>query len=350
MGAFSQFQNSNQFDLLSTARSQNPKYQILLIRFMPQLNIENEINNAQVQALWSGAFLSTKHFQEQFPMQQQSTYKNHRAWVRYITNQHELKLGLQKVYFGPAKILRSLQWFDQIQHDDITQFTAGVNGLLYRYYGEDNNTLWLWTWENNKALLGPLPLKATNLEPEWGGRYQSMLETGEYGVSIHRRKLEKNNRFMASLTEEIRLGFDMIWDLAFAGWIEVNLSYLKGEQNSPAQYTAVTMGLDYTLNWRQGIYLLLESQFTELNLHSGKKENWQTIFKSQYPLSFSENVGFLFLRGHSSEEYRVQMNYGVSFDQSLIELALGYDSSKNPLDLSKKTASNFASIVGQYNF
>ncbi|MEE9166115.1 MAG: hypothetical protein V3U24_01420, partial [Candidatus Neomarinimicrobiota bacterium] len=38
----------------------------------------------------------------------------YRLWLRYSTRRFESRLGLQKINFGPAKLLRSLMWFDRL--------------------------------------------------------------------------------------------------------------------------------------------------------------------------------------------------------------------------------------------
>ena len=42
----------------------------------------------------------------------------YRLKLRFATNQTETQIGLQKLNFGPAQLLRSLQWFDQVDPRD----------------------------------------------------------------------------------------------------------------------------------------------------------------------------------------------------------------------------------------
>ena len=60
----------------------------------------------------------------------QSDFKFYRYWLRYTTNQMEVRLGNQKINFGKAKLIRPLMWFDQIDPRDPVQFTEGVKALL----------------------------------------------------------------------------------------------------------------------------------------------------------------------------------------------------------------------------
>ncbi len=44
--------------------------------------------------------------------------KLYRLKLRYATAQTETRLGLQRLNFGPAQLLRSLKWFDQLDPRD----------------------------------------------------------------------------------------------------------------------------------------------------------------------------------------------------------------------------------------
>ena len=64
--------------------------------------------------------------------------------MRYSSDQFELRLGLQKINFGSASMLRPLMWFDQMDPRDPLHLTDGVWGLLARYYFLNNANIWLW--------------------------------------------------------------------------------------------------------------------------------------------------------------------------------------------------------------
>jgi len=38
----------------------------------------------------------------------------YRGWIRYSGSQFEARVGLQKINFGPAQLLRSLKWFARL--------------------------------------------------------------------------------------------------------------------------------------------------------------------------------------------------------------------------------------------
>ena len=73
----------------------------------------------------------------------------YRAWVRMTTDRFEARLGLQKIEFGSARILRPLMWFDRVDPNDPLQLTDGVTGLLLKYTFQNNAAVWGWGLTGN---------------------------------------------------------------------------------------------------------------------------------------------------------------------------------------------------------
>ena len=55
-----------------------------------------------------------------------------RGWVRFSSNKLNIRVGLQKINFGSASMLRPLMWFDEIDPRDPLQLTNGVYSALGR--------------------------------------------------------------------------------------------------------------------------------------------------------------------------------------------------------------------------
>lgn len=69
--------------------------------------------------------------------------KLYRLKLRYAAPRWEVQAGLQKINFGPAKLLRSLMWFDQIDPRDPLGVTSGIWGVSARYYTLNNTNFWV---------------------------------------------------------------------------------------------------------------------------------------------------------------------------------------------------------------
>jgi len=70
--------------------------------------------------------------------------KPYRAWLRYSAPRFEARLGLQKLNFGSATMLRPLQWFDRLDPRDPLALTDGVYAGLARYYFPNDANVWTW--------------------------------------------------------------------------------------------------------------------------------------------------------------------------------------------------------------
>jgi hypothetical protein len=90
----------------------------------------------------------------------------YRGWLRYSSPQLELRVGLQKINFGSARLIRPLQWFDNIDPTDPLKNTEGVSSLLLRYF-KHNSVLWLWVIHPEQSVDY---LNIRSVDPEFGGR------------------------------------------------------------------------------------------------------------------------------------------------------------------------------------
>ena len=82
-----------------------------------------------------------------------SNEEPYRLWLRYSSDQIEARLGLQKIAFGPAMVLRSLAWFDTIDPKDPTGQTDAVEAFRLRVFPTSSLALWLWSINNDQDTL-----------------------------------------------------------------------------------------------------------------------------------------------------------------------------------------------------
>ena len=251
------------------------------------------------------------------------TSKLYRSWIRYSTSQTELRMGLQKINFGPAQILRSLQWFDNINPHDPSKMTEGVKAILGRYYFINNANIWLWgIWgDQNETSFDRFFYEEDNLEI--GGRIQYPFEFCEAGVSIHHSPSD-----LLSFDTEIKYGLDLRWDMILGFWIESNLNiYKNSEQNSFSRL--LTLGTDYTFGIGNGIYCLLEHQyFSDL-----QEEIWEPTDKPRassvlvsYPLGMFDSIRSIFSYSWQSELINIFISYNRNYDYLSIYMNLFWNS------------------------
>ena len=150
--------------------------------------------------------------------------KPYRFWVRFATSQFQVRIGLQKINFGSAMLLRPLMWFDRIDPRDPLQITDGVYAILLRYYFLNNANIWLWGvyGQNQRKGMEVFPTKENS--GEYGGRIQVPLMNGEIATSYHHRDIDPTAMVLNAprFRSENRYALDGKWDLGVGLWFEAD--------------------------------------------------------------------------------------------------------------------------------
>ncbi|MEA3496848.1 MAG: hypothetical protein U9R42_12550 [Bacteroidota bacterium] len=293
------------------------------VRFIPTINIEKSLNE-KLKFDFEGSFNSTTfwfykdwEFQDNF-----DNIRPYRLWARLSSNQFELRVGLQKINFGTASILRPLMWFDQVDPRDPLQLTTGVNGILGRYYFKNNANIWIWTLYGNDNIKGWEVIESEKDKPEIGGRIQFPIPKGEAGVSIHHRTANLNS-FILDSTEhrmfpENKIGIDGKWDLGVGLWFELVVK--KNEITKiprPMLYEhSFTLGLDYTFGLGNGLNVLTEFFYLSQsdNLFASDKFAKFSSFSINYPLDLMNNIStIVFYNWNDQSLYRF-INFQRTYD------------------------------------
>lgn len=224
------------------------------------------------------------------------TLKPYRAWARYSSNQFELRLGLQKINFGSATLLRPLMWFDQIDPRDPLQLTDGVWGLLARYYFLNNANLWFWSlYGNEKARTWEIG-KSSNRLPEFGGRFQTPVPAGEAGISYHFRKVNTNGleSSIPSFDQvgENRIGLDGKWDVGVGLWFEGSWIHKDGDLGTYTNQEIMNVGTDYTFGIGNGLNVVVEQLLISYDRQAFGLSNPVSFTASSfsYPVGLIDNV------------------------------------------------------------
>ena len=187
----------------------------------------------------------------------------YRLWARLASPRVEFRVGLQKIAFGSASLLRPLQWFDELDPRDPLQLTDGVEAGLFRYTWLNNTNLSLWVLYGNDEVRGWDVVPSDPDEVEYGGRLQFPLFKGELGVSYHHRDLDPSAFLPVPLPDletppEQRVGLDGKWDVGIGLWFEG--AVIERETDLlPYRYRhMLTIGADYTFNLGTGLTALGE--------------------------------------------------------------------------------------------
>ena len=226
-----------------------------------------------------------------------SNIKPYRLWARFSSPQLEFRLGLQKINFGSASLLRPLMWFDQIDPRDPIQFTDGVWGALARYYFLNNANIWVWGLYGNQNPRGWELAKTAKNIPEFGGRIQYPLPNGEAGLSYHYRMADtrKLNGLVPPHQEasESRIGFDARFDLAVGCWIEASWTTNQKDLGAFTNQELFNAGVDYTFGIGNGLYAIFEQLLVSYGekAFSFSNNTSLSLLSLNYPIGLFDNLG-----------------------------------------------------------
>lgn len=215
----------------------------------------------------------------------------YRLKLRLATNQTETQLGLQKLNFGPAQLLRSLQWFDRVDPRDPLGLTDGVYALRFRYNALNNANLWLWGLYGNDKPKGTETLASAENVPEFGGRVQYPLLNGEFAATVHSREVDGSALQIANFREN-RFALDGRWEKTIGMWFETVLQQQRSDARPYEWTTLATLGADYTFGVGNGLYVVAEHA---VNVSSEEALGWDeeshnSAISLNYPIGFFDSV------------------------------------------------------------
>jgi hypothetical protein len=212
----------------------------------------------------------------------------YRFTFRYDTPIIQVRVGLQKINFGPARMLRVLQWFDQLDPRDPLALSPGVWAAMGRRYFANGMNLRIWTM----ADAPDIQRSYWGLTESWpwdvGGRLEYPVPAGTLGLTIH--SLDVSG---ASAIKENRFAGDIRLDAVVGLWSEMMFSRVEDPTWTMDTYS-VMAGIDYTFGFGNGIYTALE-MYTTYQGGAGDAMPWQVrtlAFTGNYTLGLSDGLTF----------------------------------------------------------
>jgi hypothetical protein len=233
------------------------------IRYIPKLNFSTETSaKGHFDMELSANIFGSAGLRPFDSLTATGNIKPYRAWIRYSSDQFELRLGLQKLNFGSASMLRPLMWFDQMDPRDPLQLTDGVWGILGRYYFLNNANIWLWGLYGNNERRGWEAVPINRKVPEFGGRLQLPFPGGEAAISYHHRIADTRDMGTTIIpfekVPEDRIGIDAKWDLKAGFWIESSFTHKSKNIGLLTNQLIMNAGIDYTFSAGNGLYAAFE--------------------------------------------------------------------------------------------
>jgi hypothetical protein len=257
------------------------------------------------------------------------TLKAYRLWMRYSADQFELRLGLQKINFGSASMLRPLMWFDRMDPRDPLHLTDGVWALLARYYFLNNANIWLWSLYGNDDPSGWEVVPSNKYIPEFGGRIQIPVPLGEAAFSYHHRTADNTgmpgfDQYWEKIPED-RFGFDAKWDLKTGFWLEGSWTRKQEDIGPLTNQEIFNAGIDYTFGIGNGLYMAYEHLLYSYDEKPFEFENMNSfsLLTATYPVNLFDKVSVIVYYNWTDNKIYNYFTWQKQFDKIMLYV-MGY--------------------------
>ncbi|NOZ47436.1 MAG: hypothetical protein GXO79_11735 [Chlorobi bacterium] len=314
------FDFSGQLPLWTTINPKEPVQIQTGVRYIPEFSFKKPIKKKYSfdGELSVNSYITSLYYNDSIQINEK--LKPYRIWIRFSTEQLEIRAGLQKINFGSAMILRPLMWFDKIDPRDPLQLTEGVYGILGKYYFLNNANIWLWGLLGNDELKGWEFYPSNKNKPEYGGRVQIPFFTGEIAGSFHHREIDKSNTiykgyFGKDKFTENRYALDFKIDELVGLWFEGTIN--QKNIDTLAITKTINIGLDYTFNVGTG--LSITSEFICFDNSNKISETGNQLSLWATSLNYSFNIinsvsGILYYDFVNNDLYRF-LNFSWTYDK-----------------------------------
>jgi len=310
---------------VNTNKANKPQ---LGLRYIPEFSLEKSLSQKYTFDIeFSLNAYGTGQVHSLDDIRTDGDIKPYRMWLRFSSSQFEARLGLQKINFGSALLLRPLMWFDRIDPRDPLQLTDGVYGLLLRYYFLNNANIWLWGLYGNDDLKGWESMSSHGKSIEFGGRFQAPLGNGELGFTYHRRQIEVKGLLQEvvldkSLIPENRYALDGKWDIGIGLWFEAALIHQHSEYLPFSWQRALNIGMDYTFGLGNGLNVIGEHFIFESSMEAfGSGEGIEfSALSLNYPLSILDNINCILYYDWDNDDLYSFMNWRRTYDKWIINV------------------------------
>jgi len=326
---------------LNAARSQSVWNSETGLRYIPRVSLRHALED---ETFVDGDFSLNTYVN----IANQTTASGHdlrfyRAQLRYATAQSETRIGLQKIDFGPARLLRPLRWFDQINPNDPLQMTEGVYALMYKYHTQKNAGVWLWGLYGNDDPKGHEIWATAEEDPEIGGRIQYPLFNGEMAVTVHTRRVD-GSRLSSADFEEKRMALDGQWDLGIGLWFESVFQHQNGPLSALNWTKLISVGGDYTFAIGNGLYVLSEHMLSVLSEDAlaWEEETHISAFSVNYPLGIADQLTASIYYGWENREWYNFLTWQRQYDSWGFYCIGFWNPDSNPINQNQNEQTLFA--------
>lgn len=285
------------------------------IRYIPQIQLSQAVRGKQmvdVELALNGYFSTVAELGNDH-------LDLYRLNARYLAPQWEFQVGLQKINFGPAQLLRALMWFERMDPRDPLRLTEAVYAARFRYGFLNNASLWFWSLYGNEEAKGYERYATAAGKPEWGGRLQVPVPRGEMALTLHQREGDSGYREF----QEMRYALDGRWDVLIGFWFEA-VQYRRSVELAGQWDQTVTLGADYTFGIGSGLYMVCEHMFSRRYERFFENDDLMqaSALMFNYPLGLFDNIALIGFYAWETDDLYKYLSWQRTYDNLIINLGL----------------------------
>ena len=245
----------------------------------------------------------------------------------------EVRLGLQKIIFGPSQILRTLSWFDTFDLTDPTGQTDGVDAFRLRVFPSNSLSIWSWLINSNQDTIS------------FGGRAELSSSFGEFGFTFHSdpskmpQQLGQSGLMISDPHQ--RFALDIRHDGFIGSWME---SAVIISEHSDLKMT--TIGADYTLPIANGLLIMTESMFIK---NRNADDQMFTAFMAMLPLGMVHSTMFIAQFDWQEDRVYSYFRWSATYDKFSLNLLLSQSPKRKeyglPVEAFPKSVAGFGNGI-----
>ena len=255
------------------------------LRYIPQFRVDYQITQMNRLGLDGAIDLYNHSLGDSLTRREGDLY---RFTIRYDLPKTQLRLGLQKINFGPARMLRVLQWFDQVDPRDPLALSPGVWAAMGRQYFDNGMNLRIWAMADAPDVQRSYWGETDAWPWDVGGRLEYPIPAGTLGLTLH--SLDVSN---VSDIRENRIGGDVRVDAVVGLWSEMMFARIE-DPTWEMDDISLMAGVDYTFGIGNGLYVAMELA-TNYQGGTGDDMPWQMrtlALMGNYTLGLSDGLTF----------------------------------------------------------
>lgn len=300
-------------------------------RYIPELDYNIPIGSAKAFYFETSVnIFGSVAFNPFYESKTNGDIQPYRIWARYTGKQYKIRLGLQKIDFGTATILRPLQWFNQIDPRDPLKLTNGVYAALGRYYFLNNANIWLWMLYGNEKTRGYDAIETNKDIPEFGGRIQYPVPKGELAISYHHRKADASaimDEGGFNKIPENRFSLDGKWDVTVGLWFEAVHIHKTTNLGILTNQSLLNLGMDYTFGIGNGLNVVGEHLLMSNDQKAFGFVNTANITAStvSYPITMFSSIGAVAYYSWATQDFSFFLNYERQLRKTTAYIMLYYN-------------------------